>query len=68
MAGNGAPDRAVMSSDREGSTESAGAADALELRGELLEQWRLASEHLSSRIIEREPLRSIDFGEILEAP
>src|SRR5215470_2350892 len=64
---NGAPDRAVFSSDREGSTESAGTAGASELRGELLEQWRLAAEDLPSRIIESEPLRSIDFGEILEA-
>src|SRR5262249_11034195 len=67
-ARNGAPDRAVLSSDREGSTESAGTAGASEFRCELLEQWRLASEDLPSRIIESEPLRSIDFGEILKAP
>src|SRR5215470_1021449 len=67
-ARNGAPDRAVFSSDREGSTESAGTAGASELRCELLEQWRLAAEDLPSRIIESEPLRSIDFGEILKAP
>src|SRR5215467_11618289 len=56
-------------SNREGCTESLRTGKhGSDLRSQLLEQGYLTSEDLPPRLVEGEPGRPIDLGEILEAP